>query len=108
MCFQPRTERFEWSVRVVPAGTTVARTDDAIFKALSSGRLTDAPAPEAIPLPTATGNTPAPLDDNAAIAKLARPAAISAATIFCSSFATPSRASRRVGCSTAVVRWPSC
>ena len=71
MCFQPRTERFEWNVRVVPAGTTVARTDDAIFKALSSGRLTDAPAPEAIPLPTAAGSTPAPLDDNAAIAKLA-------------------------------------
>jgi thiol:disulfide interchange protein len=71
MCFQPRTERFEWRVRVVPPGTAVATADSAVFKELLSGRVTEAPATEAIPLPGVAAGAPAPLDDNAAIARLA-------------------------------------
>ena len=70
MCFQPRTERFEWNVRVVPAGTAVSRVENSIFKELSSGRITEAPAPEMIPLPGSTA-TATPLNENEAIAKLA-------------------------------------
>jgi thiol:disulfide interchange protein DsbD len=72
MCFQPRTERFEWTLTVAPAGTNVARNEDAIFKELGTGRITDPPAPEVIPLPGAPAATAAaPVDDNAAIARLA-------------------------------------
>ena len=72
MCFQPRTERFEWTLKVAPAGTNVARNEDAIFKELGTGRVTDPPAPEAIPLPgTPAATAAAPVDDNAAIARLA-------------------------------------
>jgi cytochrome c biogenesis protein CcdA len=51
MCFQPRTERFDWTLRVLPAGSAVDRPADAIFETLSTGRVTEPPAPEAIPLP---------------------------------------------------------
>jgi thiol:disulfide interchange protein len=71
MCFQPRTERFEWQVRVLPAGAAVARSEDAIFKALSTGRITDPPAPEAIPLPGSSPAAATPAGDNGAIARLA-------------------------------------
>ena len=70
MCFQPRTERFEWRVHVVPAGTAVARTSNEIFKELSTGRLTGPPT-EAIPLPGGAATPAASLDENAAIGKLA-------------------------------------
>jgi thiol:disulfide interchange protein DsbD len=69
MCFQPRTERFEWNLRVVAAGATVTTADNAIFKALAAGRTTEPPAAEAIPLPAPTA--PTATDENAAIAKLA-------------------------------------
>jgi thiol:disulfide interchange protein DsbD len=71
MCFQPRTERFEWNVVVVPAGTSIARADQAVFKELAAGRVTEAPAPEAIPIPGVATSAPAPADDNAALARLA-------------------------------------
>jgi thiol:disulfide interchange protein len=71
MCFQPRTERFEWTVRIVPAGAAVARANTPPFKELSSGRLTEPPAPEAIPLPGVTAIPTGPVDENAAIARLA-------------------------------------
>jgi thiol:disulfide interchange protein len=69
MCFQPRTERFEWSVRVVPAGTKITPSTDTAFTELAAGRVTEV-VTEAIPLPKAAAPA-APLDDNAAIAKLA-------------------------------------
>ena len=70
MCFQPRTERFEWNVRVVPAGTAVTPVENSIFKELSSGRVTEAPMPEMIPLPGPAAPA-TPLNENDAIAKLA-------------------------------------
>jgi thiol:disulfide interchange protein DsbD len=71
MCFQPRTERFEWNLRVVPAGTSVPRAENAIFKELSTGRVTEAPAAEAFPLPGTSTAPAAPVDDGGAVAKLA-------------------------------------
>ena len=71
MCFQPRTERFEWSIRVVPAGTNVARDENEISEALSSGRVTEAPAAAAIPLPSGTTAAPVPTAPGDAVAKLA-------------------------------------
>ena len=71
MCFQPRTERFEWRVRVVPVGSTIPRSEDAIFKSLSTGRVTDAPAPELIPLPSAAAPVPAAGNETTAVARLA-------------------------------------
>lgn len=44
VCFQPRTERVEWRVRVVPPATTLTRGNAAIFSRLSAGRRTTAPA----------------------------------------------------------------
>jgi thiol:disulfide interchange protein len=51
MCFQPRTERFEWNLRVA-AAAGAASGDSSVFKELETGRLTDAPAAEQIPLPS--------------------------------------------------------
>ncbi len=70
MCFQPRTERFEWSIRVVAAGSSVPRAEDEVFKELASGRLTEPPTPEAIPLPGVVATPAAPIDDSGAIARL--------------------------------------
>ena len=70
MCFQPRTERFEWNVRVVAAGTAISRADNEIFRELSTGRSTEAPAPEAIPLPGVPA-APTVVDDSGAVARLA-------------------------------------
>jgi thioredoxin:protein disulfide reductase len=71
MCFQPRTERFEWNVRVVPAGTVIPRADNEVLSELATGRVTDPPAPEAIPLPGVPPTPAARLDENAALTKLA-------------------------------------
>jgi thiol:disulfide interchange protein len=75
VCFQPRTERFEWQVRVVPAGRVVTSSSSAVFEQLSAGRKTGPPV-DPLPFPGTPG-TPgaptapaAPLDENAAVAKL--------------------------------------
>src|SRR5690606_20939956 len=73
VCFQPRTERFEWRLRVAPAGTTIARGEDAIFRELSAGRRTAPPAAEMIPFPTAPAaptTSSEALDDAAALERL--------------------------------------
>ncbi len=79
VCFQPRTERFEWQVRVVPAGTSVTASSSVIFEQLSAGRRTGpptdplpfpgAPAPGAPDAPGGPG-APGALDERAAVAKL--------------------------------------
>jgi thiol:disulfide interchange protein len=71
MCFQPRTERFEWSLRVVAAGSSPATGGHPVFTELATGRITEVPAAEAIPLPGAVPAPAVPLDDKAALAKLA-------------------------------------
>lgn len=69
MCFQPRTERFEWTVRVRSPGSA-PRAEDAIFAALSTGRRTGPPT-EAIPLPGIGAAAAAPADESSALARLA-------------------------------------
>ena len=72
VCFQPRTERFEWQVRVVPAGTALTASTSAEFEALSSGRRTGPPT-DPLPLPGAPSLPPGPsaADEGGALAKLA-------------------------------------
>jgi thiol:disulfide interchange protein DsbD len=70
VCFQPRTERFEWKVRVLPAGTAAAPPpENAVFAELSKSRKTGPPAvdPLPFPLPKPPG---APVDESTAIARL--------------------------------------
>ena len=73
VCFQPRTERFEWEVRVLPAGSSVTASTSTIFTTLSAGRRTGPPT-DPLPFPgvPALGepSTPAALDEDAAVAKL--------------------------------------
>jgi cytochrome c biogenesis protein CcdA len=76
VCFQPRTERFEWQLRVVPAGTSVTAATSAVFEQLSAGRRTGPPT-DPLPFPGAPGSAapgapsaPRALDDRAAVAKL--------------------------------------
>jgi thiol:disulfide interchange protein DsbD len=58
VCFQPRTERFEWKLRV-GTGAQSASGSAAVFTRLAAGRRTGLPAsPEAVPLPAATGAAP--------------------------------------------------
>jgi thiol:disulfide interchange protein len=71
MCFQPRTERFEWTLRVAPAGSTSSGRSTTTFAELDAGRVTEAPPVEAFPVPVVPTGVTTPLDDNAAIAKLA-------------------------------------
>jgi cytochrome c biogenesis protein CcdA/DsbC/DsbD-like thiol-disulfide interchange protein len=71
MCFQPRTERFEWTLLVVGAGGGATGRNDALAKELASGRRTEAPAPAAFPLPGAPSGVAVPLDDQTAVARLA-------------------------------------
>jgi cytochrome c biogenesis protein CcdA/thiol-disulfide isomerase/thioredoxin len=68
VCFQPRTERFEWRVRV--ASTPVAgQGHTEIFKALSDGRRTGPPAAAADP--GVRVSPPGPVDESTAVARLA-------------------------------------
>jgi hypothetical protein len=76
VCFQPRTERFEWQLRVVPAGTSVTASSSAVFEQLSAGRRTGPPT-EPLPFPGAPAPgapgapiAPVALDERAAAAKL--------------------------------------
>ena len=73
VCFQPRTERFEWQLRVVPAGTAVTASNSAAFKQLAAGRRTGPPTDPlpfpGVPAPGAP-SAPGPLDERAAVAKL--------------------------------------
>ena len=71
MCFQPRTERVEWTLLVVGAAAAGSGRNDALTKQLEAGRITDAPAASAIPFPGAPSGVVVPLDENAAVAKLA-------------------------------------
>lgn len=52
VCFQPRTERVEWRVRVAPGKTIASKSTADAFAALSGGRRTDPPA-AATPVPEA-------------------------------------------------------
>lgn len=74
VCFQPRTERFEWQVRVVPAGTALTASTSAVFEQLSAGRRTGPPTDPlpfpGVPAPGAPGVLGAP-DESTALAKLA-------------------------------------
>ena len=70
VCFQPRTERFEWKLRVVPARTgSDPAPENAVFAELSKSRKTGPPAvdPLPFPLPKPPG---APVDESSAINKL--------------------------------------
>jgi cytochrome c biogenesis protein CcdA/thiol-disulfide isomerase/thioredoxin len=70
VCFQPRTERFEWKMIVVPSGTSIDKNPSDVFKELSGGRRTG--PPEALPFPVpGVAAAAAPVDDGAAVAKLA-------------------------------------
>ncbi len=69
VCFQPRTERFEWRVRVASPGVAAGANAD-IFKELSAGRRTGPPA--ATTDPGAPIPTPAAGNDTTAIARLER------------------------------------
>jgi thiol:disulfide interchange protein len=68
VCFQPRTERFEWRVRV-SASTVPGQGNADIFKALSAGRRTGPPPAAADP--GVRTPSPAPVDESTAIARLA-------------------------------------
>ena len=68
VCFQPRTERIEWKLHVVPAGTAVRRSNDEVFAALSKSRLTEPPKTVPLPAPAPT----APVTESSALAKLDR------------------------------------
>jgi thiol:disulfide interchange protein DsbD len=76
VCFQPRTERFEWQVRVVPAGTSVTPSTGAVFEQLASGRRTGPPAADPLPFPVppapGTPGASTALDEGAAVARLDR------------------------------------
>jgi thiol:disulfide interchange protein len=67
MCFQPRTERFEWTLRV---GAASAPRNEALAKELEAGRLTEPPA-AADPVPNSRPGLAVPQDDTAAVARLA-------------------------------------
>jgi DsbC/DsbD-like thiol-disulfide interchange protein len=56
VCFPPLTVPVHWTLRVVPAGTTIAATNAEVFAELSRGRRTEAPAPI---LPAPVGVPPA-------------------------------------------------
>jgi thioredoxin:protein disulfide reductase len=70
VCFQPRTERFEWTLRVVPAGSATTRAHPAVFAQLSAGRRTGPPSDPA-PTPGTAPASAAPPDESSAMAKLA-------------------------------------
>jgi thiol:disulfide interchange protein len=70
MCFQPRTERFEWTLLVLAAGASPTGRNDALAKELASGRRTEPPA-AAIPMPGTPSGLAVPLDDNTAVGRLA-------------------------------------
>jgi thioredoxin:protein disulfide reductase len=69
VCFQPRTETTEWTLRVVSPAAKVAPTAPEVFTRLSAGRKTDPPpatAAAATPVPT-----PRPAaDESTALGKL--------------------------------------
>ena len=70
VCFQPRTERFEWQVRVVPAGKSVTTSSSAVFEQLSAGRKTGPPT-DPLPFPGAPApDAPSALDERASVVKL--------------------------------------
>lgn len=69
VCFQPRTERFEWTVRVAPGQTVADPAVKASFTKLSAGRLTGPPAAAPLPFPLPP-TTSVPVDEGSAIAKL--------------------------------------
>jgi thiol:disulfide interchange protein DsbD len=74
VCFQPRTERFEWEVRVVPASSSVTVSTSAVFAQLSAGRRTGPPADPlpfpGVPAPGAPNAPAGALDEGTAVAKL--------------------------------------
>jgi thioredoxin:protein disulfide reductase len=74
VCFQPRTEQFEWQLRVVPPGTSVTVSSSAVFEQLSAGRRTGPPSDPlpfpGVPGPGAPSASGAP-DEGAVLAKLA-------------------------------------
>jgi thiol:disulfide interchange protein DsbD len=73
VCFQPRTESFEWQVRVVRAGAAVTASTSAVFDQLSAGRRTGPPT-DPLPFPGVPGapSAPgAPPDQAAVLAELA-------------------------------------
>jgi thioredoxin:protein disulfide reductase len=75
VCFQPRTERFEWEVRVVAATGSITASRSAIFEQLSAGRRTGPPT-DPLPFPglPAPGAPSAPgaLDERTAVSRLDR------------------------------------
>ena len=68
VCFQPRTERVEWTLRVAPGGAIANPNASALFATLSESRHTGPPA--AIPLPSAAAPSPVRIDEGTAIERL--------------------------------------
>jgi thiol:disulfide interchange protein len=73
VCFQPGTVRFDWVVRVGPAGTSMTASTSAVFEQHSAGRRTGPPA-DPLPFPGApapvSSSAPSALDEGTAVAKL--------------------------------------
>jgi len=68
VCFQPRTERVEWRLRVAPGGAIANPTANAVFATLSESRHTGPPA--AIPLPSPAAPISVRIDEGTAIERL--------------------------------------
>ena len=68
VCFQPRTERFEWKLRVGPGAAATVTESAPVFARLAAGRRTGPPATtESVPLPAAPA---AAADDSGAARRL--------------------------------------
>ena len=69
VCFQPRTERVEWKMRIVPAGQGSTPATTQAFAQLSAGRRTGPPS-TTIPVPPMVPTPAAPTGDETGLAKL--------------------------------------
>jgi thioredoxin:protein disulfide reductase len=70
VCFQPRTERFEWRLLVAAPGSKTTLLSQEVFAQLSAGRRTG-PPPDPKPQPSGAPPPAAPVDESTALARLA-------------------------------------